>query len=265
MKAAAGRILGLLLLITSSLGLAACDAIYDDTKGWANRLEAHVLKAAQDLDTEQDTSAGQSGGARWQEDGWEAEGTEASRPGVVQQAAAGFMAHPKTPAVSSSDEEMAAASTATLAEDDQKASRKAAPPSFGKQSAAVVDPTGPSPVAPSPKQAPVPRLKPANDGLAPSQRNAQEKSKAGAPMVIHLSSLRSEKAAREEWQALQRTFPDQLSAMSPRFRRTEIANRGVFYRVLAGPLPSAQAARQICSALKAKKQYCQVMPEPPAA
>jgi hypothetical protein len=84
-------------------------------------------------------------------------------------------------------------------------------------------------------------------------------------MVLHLSSLRSEAAAKREWSELQQVFPDRLSGMDAEFRRTELGDKGTFYRLLAGPLPSKSAAKEACAALKAKdaKQYCRVLPSKP--
>jgi cell division septation protein DedD len=86
-------------------------------------------------------------------------------------------------------------------------------------------------------------------------------------VVLHLSSLRSEAAAKREWSDLQHSFPHPLGGMAAEFHRTELGEKGTFYRVLAGPLPSRDKAREVCAELKAKdaKQYCRILPSKPKA
>ena len=257
MSAFFGRAIGPLLLISAALGLTACQATYDDTKGWANRLEASLLEAAHEsFDGSKSRSARENSrrghtSLQWQEA--ERDPNTQSRPGsasgLVQQTAAEIVAPTSEPP--------------DLSGGIAPAKGK---PGSDETTTKEIDPTGPSTVAPPVAAQALPKLKPS----PPPLRKADKGTKAaktdkpeGAAMVIHLSSLRSEAAAKKEWRALKKAFPDQLSAMSPSFRRTEVANRGVFYRVLAGPLPSQQSARQLCGVLKAKKQYCQVMPAPP--
>ena len=155
---------------------------------------------------------------------------------------------------------MAAASDALLAGEAETPAKPAEPAAAPEQAMAT-------PTAPQPKPA-----VPATAGKAPEEpsEKAPEKSTepakdAAVQMVLHLSSLRSEEAANREWSDLQRSFPAPLGQMEAEIRRTDLGDKGTFYRVLAGPLPSPDEARQVCSALKAKdtKQYCRVMPSEP--
>ena len=287
-SASIGRAIGIFLLASTSLGLTACEATYNDTRGWANRLEASLLEAAENAFDGIDGDASHEGdvrpdsGLEWEE----ADSIPNSAPqsgadsGLVQQTAARMVAPASdTPEAMKAPESMpvaaeagepkvrnAAASDPTGPSADRPPATNGTAPagSAGKE----IDPTGPARTAAADGTQALPKLKPTRE----PQPKAGDKAKAARPgkpdgsaMVIHLSSLRSEAAAKKEWQALKKAFPDQLSAMTPSFRRTEIANRGVFYRVLVGPLPSKKSARAVCGALKAKKQYCQVMPAPPAA
>lgn len=288
MSAFAARATGLFLLVSAVTVLSGCEATYEDTKGWANRVEASLLKAAHESfeDTGSENSAEDAGqvqsGLEWEE----AEGDPSTAAqnetgsGLVQQTAA-KMAPPsgEAPMAQSATQSMPKMAkprdkqASTPSTDDPtgptaKTRPEGSTPAGADKPGQEIDPTGPSTATASPATPARPKLKPSR---APQQKadggakTAKTEKPGGSAMVIHLSSLRSEAAARKEWQALKKAFPDQLSSMSPSFRRTEIADRGVFYRVLAGPLPSKQSARQICGALKAKKQYCQVMPAPPAA
>lgn len=83
--------------------------------------------------------------------------------------------------------------------------------------------------------------------------------KGGGPGV-HLASLRSEKAARDGWAALRRKHPDLLGGLEASFPRVELAGKGVFWRIVAGPLPDGAAAEALCRTLKAKRQYCDPTP-----
>lgn len=250
---------GVLAPLALALSLTGCQAMYDDTKGWANRVEASLMKAAKDFGN--NLSEAQSRpptGVEWV--GEEATvSAAADKPqGLVEETAAAMIT-PEDKDMAASGSEAATPSNAALV--------PAAPLPSGQPAPEAMDPTGPMAEA-KPASPPRPKLKPAKpaENAAKEAPSATETANSGkVPMVIHLSSLRSEKAAKKEWEALKRAFPEQLSAMSPRFARTEIAERGTFYRVLAGPLPSKQAAKQLCGALKAKKQYCQVMSPPPSA
>src|SRR3546814_331437 len=106
--------------------------------------------------------------------------------------------------------------------------------------------------------------------LANADAKASDANSADDPVVavvLHLSSLRSEEAAKRQWSDLQHSFPEPLGRLQAEFRRTELGDKGTFYRVLAGPLPTRDKASEVCAALKAKdaKQYCRVLPQQPKA
>lgn len=156
---------------------------------------------------------------------------------------------------------MADASAALLATKPEKpaeaAPAKAGPAEPGPAEAAAAA----LPPAPKPK----PQPKPA--GPATAESGAKTEDAALVAAVLHLSSLRSEAAAKREWSDLQHSFPEPLGQLQAEFRRTELGDKGTFYRVLAGPLPSRDAAAQVCAALKARdaRQYCRVLPSKPKA
>jgi cell division septation protein DedD len=108
------------------------------------------------------------------------------------------------------------------------------------------------------------QAKPKKGSEKPAEMAADEDAHA---VVLHLSSLRSEDAAKREWTDLQHNYPRPLAEMTAEIRRTELGGKGTFYRVLAGPLPSRDKAKQVCAELKAKdaKQYCRILPSKPKA
>jgi hypothetical protein len=81
---------------------------------------------------------------------------------------------------------------------------------------------------------------------------------AGPQPAVHIASYRSEADAQKGWSQLRRAYP-QLGPLQPEVTRVNLgAQKGVFYRLLAGPLPSRPEAERICRELKAKRQFCEV-------
>lgn len=234
--------------------LAGCDAMYDDTKGWANRLEASLL------------SLGDEAG----EPSAEAAPEAAPAPKGMQAPPA----VPVEPVAVASLPESAAAPAVRQPQPAPAAAETAAPEGLlAAASAALLAPAPDAEAAtdgkkedkkeePATALPPVPKAKPA----VPAGP-AEAAGDAVVAAVLHLSSLRSEEAAERQWSDLQRSYPEPLGRLQAQIRRTELGEKGTFYRVLAGPLPSRDAASQVCAALKAKdsQQYCRVLAAEPKA
>ncbi|WP_420348538.1 SPOR domain-containing protein [Pelagibius sp.] len=260
-----GRLGGFVLILTGVVGLSGCQAIYDDTKGWANRLEASILEAADDLSKGNAAPSSPDSSLEWVPETPERSGDVAS--GVIGQTAA-TMAGSKVPEAAGPGASTSAAPSSSARSEKAGAASTDNP---AETPVAVIDPTGPVGAEPQVAAPPIPQRKPKGATAkqtvkdAPTAEGDPKKRPNTGNLVAHLSSLRSEEAARKEWQALKKAFPEQLSRFDRAIAKTEIAKRGTFYRVLAGPLRSRQAARELCTALKAKKQYCQVMKAPQPA
>jgi len=83
-------------------------------------------------------------------------------------------------------------------------------------------------------------------------------SMSGFQPALHLASFRQQKAAERGWAELSKRFSSQLGGLEHRVERVDLGNnKGVFYRLKAGPLPSNAAAKDMCVQLKAKRQYCE--------
>jgi hypothetical protein len=82
---------------------------------------------------------------------------------------------------------------------------------------------------------------------------------AGGSAKIQLASLKDQAAATATWTALQKKFPAELGGLQPSYERVEIANKGTFIRLQAGPLKDRAEAQAACSALAAKNQGCIVV------
>jgi len=112
-------------------------------------------------------------------------------------------------------------------------------------------------LTPPPKPAPAPVAA----APAPAAPKPVAATTTGAPIrgtKVQLGSVRSEDAAASEWAKLQRAHPE-LSSLSMQTSKVDIAGKGTFFRVQAGPLADSGAASQLCGTLKAKNQDCIVV------
>lgn len=79
---------------------------------------------------------------------------------------------------------------------------------------------------------------------------------------IHLTSIRDPEDAAAEWARLRRRFMALLEDLGLTVMRADLgAERGVWYRIQAGPLARAEA-RARCTAFAARDQWCRVVPPP---
>ena len=70
---------------------------------------------------------------------------------------------------------------------------------------------------------------------------------------IQLASVRSEDAARQEWDRLKRANADLLGSLSAVPVRADLGEKGVYYRILAGPIADAD---RVCRELKDRNVGC---------
>jgi len=76
---------------------------------------------------------------------------------------------------------------------------------------------------------------------------------------IQIGAHRSEAAAKSAWDKRLKQHGTILNKLTLLVRRVDLHNRGVYYRVQAGPLNDQEAAKRICDALKQKKVGCLVI------
>ena len=81
-------------------------------------------------------------------------------------------------------------------------------------------------------------------------------SKPAAGTRLQLGSLRSEDAARQEWERIKRKNRDLLGNLSATPVRAELGDKGVYYRIQAGPIADLAAAERICGELKQRNIGC---------
>jgi cell division septation protein DedD len=127
-------------------------------------------------------------------------------------------------------------------------------------------PTAPlvqSATAPQPPAQPAPMLTPQQvAALAkPAAKPAEPPAKAAATdgMRIQLASLRTPDAARDEWARLKHENADLLGKLTAVAVRADLGERGIYYRVEAGPVGDKAAAVRLCKALKERDLECQLV------
>ncbi|WP_341910548.1 SPOR domain-containing protein [Ferrovibrio terrae] len=131
-------------------------------------------------------------------------------------------------------------------------------------------PIPPAPAAPGQPQPVAPRTAAAPATPAPTQTPPAATARAAAPAPtvtatpggsarIQLASLKDQAAATATWNQLQKKFPEVLGGLQPTYERVEIADKGTFIRLQAGPLKDRAEAQSACNALAAKNQGCIVV------
>lgn len=76
-----------------------------------------------------------------------------------------------------------------------------------------------------------------------------ETGQSGNQFYVQLGSVQSKSKAEQEWQRLSAKYPDQLKDKPYRVEEADLGDRGIFYRVQAGPFEQL-TARTICRELK---------------
>ena len=76
---------------------------------------------------------------------------------------------------------------------------------------------------------------------------------------IQVASVKNEDVAKSTWARLQSAHGEQLSSLRMQAVRVDLGERGVWYRVQAGPLDEKQA-HSVCASLKARKTDCVSVP-----
>jgi len=100
---------------------------------------------------------------------------------------------------------------------------------------------------------------------AGAEKTEKPKTGAAAPSKsgkwgIHLESYRSQRGAQRGWTALQKRYPDDLGKLELKTIEFDAGDgRGTFVRLVGAAFETRADARKACSALKAKRQYCQAV------
>lgn len=79
---------------------------------------------------------------------------------------------------------------------------------------------------------------------------------ADGAAALHLASYKNPANAETGWKQLSSANADLLGAQRPIVRKVDLAGKGIFYRLHAGPVASMDDAKALCAALKARDVYC---------
>ncbi len=91
-------------------------------------------------------------------------------------------------------------------------------------------------------------------GIQPAAGVEAPRTSAPSPATyyVQLGSVTSEEGARSEWKRLMRSFSAELTGMDHRVKQADLGERGIYYRIQAGPM-SREMASEMCSSIKAQK------------
>jgi hypothetical protein len=85
---------------------------------------------------------------------------------------------------------------------------------------------------------------------------------SGDQYRIWLASLQTQGGAETYWERLVRDMPDLLESLELMVRKVDLgAEKGIWFRVLAGPLPARQQAEELCMTIVRRRpgENCVVM------
>ncbi len=94
---------------------------------------------------------------------------------------------------------------------------------------------------------------PSGQAAAAKPATTQSSSAKTGGTSIQLGSVRSEHAARQEWDRIRRKNSDLLGSLTATPIRADLGERGVFYRIQTGPIPDAD---RVCGELKRRNVGC---------
>jgi len=143
-------------------------------------------------------------------------------------------------------------------------------PSAPKEPEAAKTPTPVQAAASTPAPAPALPANPPTVTQAPSSAPASESGPSIASLIegmsgptggwrIQIASVKSEDIAKSTWARLQAAHGDVLASLRMQPARVDLGDKGVWYRVQAGPLDEKQA-HSVCSTLKTRKTDCVALP-----
>ena len=76
---------------------------------------------------------------------------------------------------------------------------------------------------------------------------------------VQVASLRSQAEAQAEWDRLQDAHAPLLAQLPLALQKTDLPEKGTYYRLRSGPFVEAGTPKQLCQALKARDQACLVV------
>ncbi|MBF0563021.1 MAG: SPOR domain-containing protein [Alphaproteobacteria bacterium] len=114
-------------------------------------------------------------------------------------------------------------------------------------SAAATKPHPPAKVANVPAPAPAPVAPPAKGGADL------------AGVKVQLGSLRAADLAEKTWEHMASRNGDLLGGLKHKVVQVDLGEKGIYYRIYAGPLSDVDAAKTLCSGLEQRKIGCMIV------
>lgn len=87
--------------------------------------------------------------------------------------------------------------------------------------------------------------------------STQTQRQSGPQPGIHLASYRSEQQAERGWAQLKRAHANLLDGLEHTVSQVDLGSKGTFFRLIAGPFDSTDAAQAACAQLKSRQQFCE--------
>jgi cell division septation protein DedD len=81
----------------------------------------------------------------------------------------------------------------------------------------------------------------------------------GAPRpAVHIASFRSQQAAERGWSQIRRAHRTLLANYSHSISKVDLGpGKGIFYRLMVGPIATKAASVKLCRQLKQRRQFCE--------
>ncbi len=124
----------------------------------------------------------------------------------------------------------------------------------------VPDPTAPVAAAPVTPTTPDTVAPPGTVPASEAEKKAEEalpEPIAEGEYVVQLGSAKDQAATLKQYGRLQKKFPALLGGLAPNIQRADLGDKGIFYRLRAGPLDKS-AAELLCDKLTSQGQACLV-------
>ncbi|MCH7864228.1 MAG: SPOR domain-containing protein [Proteobacteria bacterium] len=134
---------------------------------------------------------------------------------------------------------------------------EAKPQAPGKKAAAVETAPAVKPKTPAPTALPTLASSKTAPGTPAPGRKANPR---GPDFLVQLAAARSREGAEGEWNRLRAKNPDLLGDLRLTVTKADLGpERGVFYRLRAGPLADEPSARRLCSRLSTRQVGCLII------
>jgi hypothetical protein len=91
---------------------------------------------------------------------------------------------------------------------------------------------------------------------AQSPAQTQEAAVPAGGVRLQLGAVHTTEAAQQEWERLKHAHPDLLGNLGFTTSRVDLGERGIYFRILAGPIADPAQADHICAELKQRKLGC---------